>query len=76
MNLLLVVVAFAGIGALDLPQMIKNKRWRDLGVYSVIFLLVFVLGMFVASGAKVPSPIKAAQAFYQDVLGLSFKLPE
>ena len=75
MNLLLVFLAFAGIGAIDLPDMVRNKRWRDLVVYSIIFLLVLALGVLVASGVKVPSPIKAIQAFYQDVLGLSFKQP-
>lgn len=73
MNLLLVIMGFAGIAALDLPDMVKNKRWRDLTVYSVIFLLVLVLGVLLASGVKVPSPIKAIQAFYRDILSLSFE---
>ncbi|MBE6828577.1 MAG: hypothetical protein E7519_00045 [Ruminococcaceae bacterium] len=73
MNLLLVIIVFIGIALLDLPDMIKNKRWRDLAIYSVIFLLVFVLGTLMAFDVKVPSPIKAIQAFYQNVLHLSFK---
>lgn len=73
MNILLVVLAFAGIGAMDVPRMVQNRRWRDLIAYSVFFALVLALGILVASGVKVPSPIKAIQAFYRDVLGLSFK---
>ena len=73
MNILLVVLAFAGIGTMDVPRMVKNRRWRDLIAYSVFFALVLALGILVASGVKVPSPIKAIQAFYRDVLGLSFK---
>lgn len=73
MNLLLVFIAFAGIAALDLPRMIKTKQWRNLAVYSILFLSVFALGMLVALEVKVPSPIKAIQAFYRDFLGLSFK---
>ena len=76
MNLFFVVIAFAGIAALDLPDMVKNERWRDLIVYSVIFLLVLVLGVLMALDVQVPSPIKAVQAFYRDVLHLSFKPPE
>ncbi|MEA4893110.1 MAG: hypothetical protein VB085_11200 [Peptococcaceae bacterium] len=72
MNFLLVLIAFAGIAAHDLPGMVKNKRWRDLAVYSVIFLLVPGLGMLVALNINVPSPIKAIQVLYQN-MGLSFK---
>ncbi len=73
MNVLLVILLFTGIAAVELPKMIKNKRWRDLTVYSVVFLMVFTLGILIASDVKVPSPIKAIQAFYKDILGLSFK---
>ncbi len=73
MNILLVLSCFAGVAALDLPAMIKGKLWRELFIYSAIFLLVLALAVLVAQGVKVPSPIKAAQAFYRDVLHLSFK---
>ncbi|PYG86899.1 hypothetical protein LY28_02519 [Ruminiclostridium sufflavum DSM 19573] len=75
MNLLLVCIAFICIAALEVPYMVKNKQWYSLTVYSVLLVSVFVLGALVASGIKVPSPIKAAQAFYKDILGLSFKSP-
>ena len=73
MKVLLVIIAFIGIAALDVPDMAKSKRWRDLAICSVIFLLVFALGVAVAMGVKVPSPIKAIQVFYRDILRLSFK---
>lgn len=74
MNFLLLILAFAGIAACDLPGMIKEKQWNSLAVYCIVFLLVLTLGLCIAAGVKVPSPIKAVQAFYRDVLGLSFKL--
>lgn len=74
-NLLLVFLAFAAIAAIDLPAMIKSKQWRTLVMYGVIYLLVLTLGVLIASGIKIPSPIKAIQSFYQNVLGLSFKPP-
>lgn len=74
MNIIMVILSFAGMAALDLPNMVKNKRWRDLIIYSILFLLVFALGIAVALNINVPSPIKAIQAFYRDILGLSFKI--
>ncbi|GIO36314.1 hypothetical protein J41TS12_11750 [Paenibacillus antibioticophila] len=73
MKVLLVIIAFFGIAAVDLPDMIRNKQWRNLAIYSAIFLSVFTFGILVASDITVPSPIKAIQVIYRDVLGLSFK---
>lgn len=75
MNLLLVFSGFAVIAAIDLPGLIKNKLWRDLTIYSVIFLSVLALAVLIALDVGIPSPIKAAQAFYRDILHLSFKTP-
>jgi len=74
MTLFLVLFGFAAMAAADLPDMIRNKLWRDVAIYSVIFLFVLVLAVLMAQGVKVPSPIKAIQAFYRDVLHLSFKI--
>jgi predicted MFS family arabinose efflux permease len=73
MNLLMVFFGFAGIAALDLPGMIKNRLWRDLAIYLVIFVLVLTLAALMALGVEVPSPIKMIQVLYRDVLHLSFK---
>ncbi len=73
MNLLLVLAGMAIIAAINLPGLIKNRQWHDLTVYTVIFLLVLTLAVLMAVGVRLPSPIKAAQKFYQDVLHLSFK---
>ncbi|GIO41736.1 hypothetical protein [Paenibacillus apis] len=73
MKVLLVIIAFCGIAGMDLPDMIKNKQWRNLAIYSAIFLSVLTFGVLVASDIKVPSPIKAIQVIYRDILGLSFK---
>jgi len=72
MKILLVLCCFAGIAAIDLPVMIKNKLWRDIALYSAIFLPVLILTVLVAQGVEVPSPIKAIQTFYRDILHLSF----
>ena len=73
MNLLLVIAGFAGIAVIDIPGLIKKKLWRDLAIYMAVFLPVLGLAVLAALGIKVPSPIKAIQGFYRDVLHLSFK---
>lgn len=73
MNFFLVLMGFAGIAVINLPGMVKNKQWRDIAVYSAVFLLIFTFGVLLSLDAKVPSPIKAIQTFFRDVLHLSFK---
>jgi len=73
MNLLFVLLGFAGIAACNLPELIKDKQWRDLIIYSILFTLVFTIAVLMALDITIPSPIKAIQAFFRDVLHLSFK---
>lgn len=74
MNVFLVLIAFACIAAMDLPNMVKSRQWRALTIYSIIFVCVLALGLVIALGVKIPSTVKIIQAFYRDVLGLSFKV--
>lgn len=74
MRLLMVFIGFAAMAAINLPGMIKKKLWRDLVVYLLFFLAVLTLAILMALGIKVPSPIKAVQAFYRDILHLSFQI--
>jgi hypothetical protein len=76
MSLLFVLCGFAAIALVDLPGMIRSKRWRELLFYCVLFLLILALGVAMGLGVKIPSPIKGVQSFYQNFLHLSFKLPE
>ncbi len=76
MNLFLVIISFAAIAAIELPGMVKKKMWRDFTLYWAIFLPVLALAVLMALDVKIPSPIKAVQAFYKDILGLSFKIAE
>lgn len=73
MKLLVVLTGFAVIAAINLPGIIKRRIRRELIIYSTIFVLVFVLAVLVTVGVRIPSPIKAIQAFYRDVLHMSFK---
>lgn len=74
MNLLLVLSGFALIAGIDLPGLVKKQLWHDLVIYAVMFLLVLLLALLVVLDVKVPSPILAIQAFYRDVLHLSFSI--
>jgi hypothetical protein len=73
MKLILITACFAGIAFFDLYECFKNKQRNEIVVYAVIFLFTFSLAALMVSGAQIPSPVKAIQKFYIDVLHLSFK---
>jgi hypothetical protein len=67
------IICFAAIAAIDVPKIVRGKRWRELIMYALVFLPVFALGIVLSTGTVIPSPIKTIQSFYRDVLHLSFK---
>ncbi|WP_099204315.1 hypothetical protein [Scatolibacter rhodanostii] len=74
MNLFIILAVFTGIAAYDLPPVIKNKQWRNLALYIVFFLFILLIGILMSLDVTIPSPIKAIQNFYQNVLHLAFKV--
>lgn len=73
MNMTVLLLIFAGIAALDVPGMVKSRQWRNLMIYAVLFLPILALGIMATMNIPIPSPIKAIQSFYQNVLHLTFK---
>lgn len=74
MKLMVVVIGFAVVAAVNVPGMVKEKLWKELLKYAAMFLVVFALAVLVALDVNVPSPIKGLMTFYRDVLHLSFKM--
>ena len=73
MTLCLIGLAFVLMALFDVPSMVRNKEWKNLVVYSVIFLFVLTIGVLISFSVEIPSPIKAIQFFYENILHLSFK---
>ncbi|MGE4353859.1 MAG: hypothetical protein AB7D36_07240 [Oscillospiraceae bacterium] len=68
-----IIPSFIIIALLDLPGLIKNKYWLELGVYLAIFLAALLLSILLSVGIKIPSPTILAQHLIKDVLHLNFQ---
>jgi len=67
-----VIAVFIVIGLLDVPNLIKSRQWKELVVFSLLFITGFSLSFLMAIGVKLPSPILAAQDLIENVLNLHY----
>jgi len=68
----LLTITFIAIGLFEVPALVKNKHWRELTVFSVFFVLAFVLALLQASDVKIPSPVRGLEYFFGEILKLSY----
>lgn len=59
--IILLILAFGILGLIDIPQLVKNRRWRELAVYSVLMALAFTLILLRMLNVDVPNPVKDTQ---------------
>lgn len=59
--IILLILMFGALGLIDIPQLVKNRRWRELAVYSVLMALAFTLILLRMLNVDVPNPVKDTQ---------------
>ncbi len=73
MSVILVLLVFALIAVKNIPNLIRNKYWRELTVFSAFFIFAFIISVLYSMGLTVPNPIKAAQYIIKDVLHMGYE---
>lgn len=56
MLLLLLVLTFLAIIAWEVPGLLRKKLWRELAVFSTLWLLGFLLSFLLTVGVQLPNP--------------------
>jgi hypothetical protein len=65
----LVIGAYALIGLVDVPTIIRFKQWRVLALYVVIFSAGLVISILLVRGVEVPSLLEALEDLFESVFG-------
>jgi len=68
---ILVILAFAVIVALQVPPLVKKKYIKELVAFSVFLFLGFVLMLLLVLGVQLPSPTEAVMKLF-DALNWHF----
>lgn len=72
MKVFWVLCAFAAIALCDLPSLIKNKRKKEILVFSIFLLFCCTICVLYALDVKLPSPMKGFLYFFSEVLHIDF----
>lgn len=62
---ILLVLAFLGMIALEVPGLVKKKAWRELAAFSFFLLLGFALALPQVLDLEAPNPSDAIEALYK-----------
>jgi hypothetical protein len=71
--MILLVLIFIIIAAIDLPPILKKRGRADVIAFSVIYSMAFILSLLFVLDIKIPSPAKGFVFIVRDVLGISYK---
>lgn len=56
---LLLAGGFFLLALIGLPELIRERRWRELGVFAGLWLLGAALSFLLAAGVYPPSPLES-----------------
>ncbi len=70
--MIFLLLIYALVAWLNIPELIKKKEWRDLTVFLVFYTAAFVLGLIYVLDIPIPSPMKGLQYLISDVLGIKY----
>ncbi len=69
---IVVIIIFIIIALFELPLLIKEKQWRELIVFSGLFVFAFIIAILQSIGIDIPNPIKGIISFLK-YIHLSYK---
>lgn len=63
--IVLALLAFLFIMAIEVPGLVKKKMWRELIAFAVFLWIGMSLSILQILGVELPSPIKFIEALYK-----------
>lgn len=66
-----IVLGFALIALIDLPTLLRERAWRDVAAFLVLFLPALAIALMIERGAKVPSAMRVLGEALKS-MGLSY----
>ena len=66
---ILVIIAYAIVGFIEIMPLIKKKKKKELILYSITFISAFVISILLSLGVEIPSPAKPIASMVKAVIG-------
>lgn len=61
MAIALLVLVFIAMAAIEIPPLWREKSWREVTVFGVIWVLALALDSALALGVKLPNPTEGIE---------------
>jgi hypothetical protein len=71
----LVIAIFALLALADFPQLVQDKKWKDVALLGGFYAAVLALALSSALGGTLPSPYVGLQDLIANVLHLGYPKP-
>jgi hypothetical protein len=68
----LLIAVFICIILYEVPELIRNKYWRELTVVSFLISIAFIISLMQILKIEIPNPVRDTQYFVKDLLHLSY----
>ena len=72
MTIFLLITVFICIILYEVPDLIRNKYWRELAVFSFLMLLAFFVSLTEILGITIPNPIRDTQYFVKKLIPFNY----
>lgn len=69
----LLIIIFIGITVFEVPELIKNRYWRELIAFLAFLTAAFVISLMYIMNLPIPNPMKGLEYLIKDVLHLNYK---
>ncbi len=70
--MLVLISAYTIIALIQIPGLVKNKYWRELIVFSIIYVIAFAIGFLFVMDIPIPSPMRALHFLISEKMGLKY----
>lgn len=67
------IIVFILIALSEIPELVRQKYWPELIVFSFFLLFAFVLSLLTTINVDIPSPERTILHVFKDILHLSYK---
>lgn len=69
----LLIFIFIIILLIEVPNLVNNKYWRELIVFSIFSLTAFILSLLCILDLPIINPVYIVTYFVKDILHLNYK---
>lgn len=67
--LILCTLVYASFVLFDAVPLVKNKRWKVLAVYTILFITAYTFSVLTELGVKIPSPAVPLKQIVTAIVG-------